>query len=223
MKKAIIIFIAFICCFQLAGNAQKARVGLSGGISFANLSRTIGGIGKDGDYRIGIAGGMLVDFPFGKKQQWSFQPSIDYVQKGAAEVAVAPVNKAYTALRYAELPLNFLYNLKCGKSKANTFYFGGGPFIDLPLPSKKVQHIPGNNIATDVSFGSIASSDLKGVDYGGNAIMGYRMGMGLFVSLHYTQGARNLAPLDNGDKVKSIVFGIRVGYLFKNNNNTTKK
>ena len=99
MKKAIFIFIAFIFCFQLTGNAQKARVGLTGGISIANLSRTIGGIGMDGDYRIGIAGGMLIDLPLGKKQRCSFQPSADYVQKGCAEQPLAPVNKAYTALR----------------------------------------------------------------------------------------------------------------------------
>ena len=216
MKKAIFIFIAFLFCFQLTGNAQKARVGLTGGISIANLSRTIGGIGKDGDYKIGIAGGMLVDLPFGKKGQWSFQPSADYVQKGAAEVATAPVNKAYTALRYAELPINFVRNFKCGKSKASTFYLGGGPYIAFNLPSKKVEHIPGNDIETDINFGELAASDMRGMDYGGNVILGFRTGSGIFVSAHYTQGARNLAPLDNGDKIKNIAFGFRLGYLFKN-------
>jgi len=220
MKKAIFIFIAFIFCFQLTGNAQKARVGLTGGLSFANLSRTIDGADKDGEYRVGIAGGMLVDLPFGKKQQWSFQPSVDYVQKGAAEEATAPVNKKYIALRYAELPVNLVRNFKCGKSKASTFYLGGGPFIAFPLPSKKVEHIPGNDVETDVSFGELAASDLRGIDYGGNVILGYRTGVGISVSLHYTQGARNLAPIENGDKIKTIAFGIRIGYLFKN---TTKK
>ena len=212
MKKAIFIFIASFFCFQLTGLAQKARVGLSGGISFANLSRTISGIGKDGDYRIGIAGGMLVDLPIGKKQKYSFQPSLDYVQKGAAEEALAPVNKAYTALRYVELPINFVRNLKWGKGN---FYFGGGPYIAFNLPSKKVQHIPGNDIETEVSFGELIANDMKGFDYGGNAIIGYRTGLGIFVTLHYTQGARNLVPVDNNDKIKNIAFGIRVGYLFK--------
>ncbi|NOT52518.1 MAG: PorT family protein [Chitinophagaceae bacterium] len=217
MKKAIFIFIAFLFCFQLTGNAQKARVGLTGGLSFANLSRTIGGIGEDGDYRIGIAGGMLVDLPFGKKQQWSFQPSVDYVQKGAAEVATAPVNKKYTALRYAEMPLNFVRNFKCGKSKQSTFYLGAGPYIAFNLPSKKVEHIPGNDVETDVMFGETVAHDMKGVDFGANAIMGYRTGMGIFVSLHYTQGARNLYPVDGTDnKIKNICFGVRIGYLFKN-------
>jgi hypothetical protein len=214
MKKAIIIFIAFIFCFQLAGYSQS-RVGLTGGIEIANLSRTIGGQDKDGDYRIGIAGGMLVDMPFGKKKKFSFQPSVEYVQKGAAEKAQAPVNKQYTALRYAELFPGLVYNMKSGKTKASTFYIGVGPFVDFNLPSKKVSHIPGNNIETDVSFGDQVANDFRGIDYGGRVILGYRTAMGIFVSLDYTQGGRNLAPVDNGDKIKSIAFGIRLGYLFK--------
>ncbi len=216
MKKAIFIFIAFMFCFELTGNAQKARVGLNLGLNIANLSRTIGGFDKDGDYRIGIAGGMLVDLPFGKKQQWSFQPSVNYVQKGTAEQPLAPINKQYIALRYAELDLNFLRNFKCGKDKGGTFYLGVGPYAGFNLPSKKVSHIPGNDVETDVSFGDQVANDLKGVDFGGNVLMGYRMPMGLSVTVNYSQGARNLAPTDNGDKIKNICFGVRVGYLFKN-------
>lgn len=216
MKKAIFIFIAFLFCFQLTGNAQKARVGLNAGLTAANLSRTIGGLDKDGEYRIGIGGGMLVNLPFGKKQQWAFEPSLSYVQKGAAEEALAPINKAYTALRYAELAPNFVRNFKCGKSKASTFYIGAGPYVGFNLPSKKVSHIPGNDVETDVSFGETVANDMKGIDWGGDVIMGFRTGMGISVSVHYTQGQRNLAPTDNGDKIKNIAFGFRLGYLFHN-------
>lgn len=213
MKKAIFIFIASLFCFQLTSVAQKARVGITGGISFANLSRSINGVGKDGEYRIGIAGGMLVDAPMGKKQKYSFQPALNYVQKGAAEDAVAPVNKAYTALRYAELSANFVRNLKWGKGN---LYFGAGPYAGFNLPSKKVQHIPGNNIETDVSWGDQVANDLKGFDWGGNFVLGYTLRNGIMISLNYTQGARNLVPVDNGsDKIKNIAFGVKVGYLFK--------
>ncbi|MBI5858926.1 MAG: PorT family protein [Sphingobacteriales bacterium] len=239
MKKVLLFLFAFALIMQTESFAQKTksksktktaktkapkdkkprfdaepRIGLSAGLSFANLSRTIGGLDKDGDYRIGVAGGMLVNVPFGKTKRFAFQPSVDYVQKGAAEVALTPVNRAYTALRYAELPLNFVYNLKWGK---NVLYFGGGPFIDFDLPSKKVSKIPGNKIESDVSFGDQVADDMNGIDFGGNAIIGFRTSMGFFVSLHYTQGARNLIPVENSnnDRIKSIAFGIRIGYLFK--------
>ena len=215
MKKTLFIFILFFLTLQFSGNAQ-ARVGLTGGLSFANLSRTISGADRDGEYHIGMAGGMMLDVPLGKKKRFSFQPAVDYVQKGAGEVATAPVNKAYTALRYIEVPLNVVYNLKWGK---NTLYFGGGPFIDLDLPSKKVSKIPGNKIETDVAFGNTNADDLNGIDFGGNAVLGFRVPMGIFVSFNYTQGARNLLAVDDNtdDKIKSIAFGIRIGYLFKAN------
>jgi hypothetical protein len=232
MKKVLLFLFASALLLQTEGFAQKkksksktkapkekkvvfpaeARIGLTGGLSFANLSRTLGGLDKDGDYRIGVAGGMMLNVPFGKTKRFAFQPAVDYVQKGAAEVALTPVNRAYTALRYAELPLNIVYNLKWGKS---VLYFGGGPYIDFDLPSKKVSRIPGNKIESDFLFGNTNADDMKGIDYGGNFLIGLRIPMGVSVSLHYTQGARNLVPVDNNDKIKSIAFGIRIGYLFK--------
>lgn len=244
MKKILLFLFAFALLLQTEGFAQKnksksskktkapkerkaafpsePRIGLTGGLSFSNLSRTIGTKDRDGDYRIGVAGGMMLNVPFGKSKRFAFQPAIDYVQKGAAEVFLTPVNRAYTALRYAEMPLNFVYNLKWGKK---IIYFGGGPFIDFDLPSKNVSRIPGNKIETDIRMGNEVSDDLRGIDYGGNAIIGFRIPNGMFVTLNYTQGARNLIPqgvLDlpgrENDKTKSIAFGIRVGYLFKAGN-----
>lgn len=219
MKKTILIVTAFIFCLNITALSQKTRVGLTGGISLANLSKTIGGADKDGEYRIGIMGGMLLDFPVCKKI--SFQPDLHYIQKGASFVPTTPVfNKIYTALRYAELAPNFVYNFTAGKG---VFYLGAGPYISFNLPSKNVTHTAGaDKIETDVSFGNAVANELRGVDYGGNVVMGFRMGNGIFVSANYIQGARNLVPQEILDlpasannKIKNIAFGIRVGYLFK--------
>jgi Outer membrane protein beta-barrel domain len=220
MKKTIFIVTTFIICLNITALSQKTRVGLTGGISFANLSKTIGGADKDGEYRIGIMGGMLLDFPVCKKI--SFQPDLHYIQKGASFVPTTPVfNKIYTALRYAELAPNFVYNFTAGKG---VFYLGGGPYISFNLPSKDVTHAAGaDKVETDVSFGNTLTNELRGVDYGGNVVMGFRMGNGIFVSANYIQGVRNLVPKEisdlsasANDKIKNIAFGIRVGYLFKN-------
>jgi len=222
MKKTIFILTAFSLCLSITAFSQKARVGLTGGISVANLSKTIGGADKDGEYRIGIMTGIQLEVPLGKKNKFSFQPDLHYIQKGASTIPTTPLfNKIYTALRYAELAPNFVYNFSRTKG---TFYLGGGPYIGLPLPSKNVTHSAGaDNIETDISFGNAVANDYKGVDYGGNAVMGYRMANGIFVSLNYIQGARNLIPKEKldlpgaaDDKVKNIAFGIRVGYLFHN-------
>jgi Outer membrane protein beta-barrel domain len=224
MKKTIFILSVFILCLNIAALSQKARVGVSGGIAFANISRTIAGADKDGEYRIGVTGGMQLEVPLCKKGKISFQPDLHYIQKGAAEIPSTPsLNKVYTALRYAELFPNFVYNFKAGKG-GSVFYLGGGPYVALPLQSKKVTHSAGApKVETDISFGNAVANDLRGVDYGGNVVMGFRLGNGIFVAANYIQGGRNLVPSDiqdlpasANDKVKNIAFALRVGFLFKN-------
>ena len=222
MKKMILFVTAFIFCLNITALSQKTRVGVTGGISFANLSRTIGGVDKDGEYRIGVMGGLQLEVPLCKNNKFSFQPDLHYIQKGAATIPTTPAfNKIYTALRYAELAPNVVYNFKAGKG---VFYLGGGPYISFNLPSKNVTHSPGaDKVETDISFGNAIANDLKGVDYGGNVVMGIRLGNGIFVAVNYLQGVRNLVPQDKldlpasaNDKIKNIAFGIRVGFLFKN-------
>ncbi len=222
MKKTILILAAFIFCLNITALSQKTRVGISGGISVANLSRTTGGADRDGEYRLGIMGGLQLEVPLCKKGNFSFQPDLHYIQKGASDIPTTPtLNKIYTALRYAELAPNFVYNFKAGKG---FFYLGGGPYLAFNLPSKKVTHAPGTDkVETEVLFGNAVANDMRGIDYGGNVVMGFRLGNGIFVAANYIQGARNLIPQEVLDlpasadnKLKNIAFGIRVGYLFKN-------
>jgi hypothetical protein len=225
MKKMIFILTAFIFCLSFTALSQKTRVGVTGGISFANLSRTISGADKDGEYRLGITTGLQLELPLCKNGKFSFQPDLHYIQMGASQIPTTPTFiKIYTALRYVQLAPNFVRNFNTGKG---TFYLGGGPYLGLPLPSKNVTHTAGApNIETDISFGNAIANDLRGVDYGGNAVMGYRMNNGIFVALNFIQGARNLVPDEklklsgsSDDKIKNIAFAIRVGYLF----NATQK
>jgi len=228
MKKTIFILTTCIFCLSITARSQKTRVGITGGIVAANLSKTIGGADQDGEYKLGIIGGFQLEVPLGKKNKFSFQPDLHYIQKGASIIPTNPVfNKIYTALRYAELAPNFVYNFKGNKGN---FYLGGGPYVGLPLPSKNVTHTAGApNIETDVSFGNEVAKDLRGVDFGVNVVMGYRMNNGIFVSANYIQGARNLVPGDKldipasaDDKIKNIAFAIRVGYLFMNTSKEKK-
>lgn len=220
MKKVILTLTVFTLCFSIAGFSQKARVAVTGGLNFAKITRSIGGFDKSGDSKVGLITGLMMEVPIGKKGNFSFQPDFRYAQKGTAEELLAPVVRKYTALRYAELATNFVYNLR-DKHEA-TFYLGAGPYVGLPLPSKEVEHTAGSpNINTDITWGNLAANDYKGIDYGADFTMGYRIKNGIFVAVNYTQGARNLVPsakLDipgsERDKVKNMAFALRIGYLF---------
>jgi hypothetical protein len=229
MKKTIFILTALIFCLSFTAMSQKTRVGITGGLVNANLSRTIGGFGKDGQYKIGLIGGLQLEVPLGKKNKFSFQPDLHYIQKNTSEKPSTPtIDKIYTGLRYAELAPNFVLNF-FGKKKG-AFYVGGGPFLSLPLPSKKVNKLVGApKTETDVSFGNLVANDFKGVDYGGNVVMGYRTSGGIFISASYIQGARNLVPdkileipASANDKIKDIAFAIRLGCLINNKSKMKK-
>ena len=132
MKKALILIIAGVCLLQINGLSQKTEVGITGGITFSNMYGKKGGVDTRGDARTGFTVGMLVDAPIGKTN-WSFQPGIHYVQKGAFTSKTSTTKQAI-ALRYAEFLVNFVHYTK---GKATRLYFGLGPSLGLNLPSKK--------------------------------------------------------------------------------------
>ncbi len=224
MKKTIFILSAFVLCMNISGFSQKSRVGMTSGLSTSTLCRTIGGVKKDVNYRVGYVGGLQLEVPLGKKQKFSFQPDLTYIQKGGSINPVAPAtDKLNIALRYAQLAPNFVYNCKV-KLTNGFFYFGAGPYIGFNLPSKKITvSATGEKIETDVSFGNAVANDVKGIDYGGNCIIGYRTKYGLFVSANHIFGLRNLVPdailalpVSANDKTRNHGFAVRLGYYFSN-------
>ena len=158
----------------------------------------------------GFLGGMIIDVPLG--DNISFQPQLNYVQKGNLSREDAN-QRIYNALRYVELPANFVYNLNAGNT---VFYLGAGPSIAFNVPSKKVtKPEEGESTYTDILFGKTPENDFKGMDYGVNFLLGIRFGS-TFLSGFYNMGLRNLNPKEGADDIKNKCFGIQIGYLFKN-------
>ncbi len=218
MKKALILIIAGICSFQINGFSQKTQVGLTGGITSSNIYGNKNGLDQRGDSRTGMTLGMFVDAPIGKTR-WAFQPSLNYMQKGKND-QINPDTKNATALRYAELDLNFVHYTK----GANKLFFGAGPYLALNLPSKTVLITPGNRIETTLLLGKDPSNTYKGADYGANGIIGVRMKCGFVLTANYSLGLRNMIPKPSGDDVlRNGTLGFRIGYIFKNANSGTPR
>jgi Outer membrane protein beta-barrel domain len=184
---------------------------------------TVNNVDVKGTSKTGITFGMLVDKPLGKSHV-SFQPSLNYVQKGKV-ISEATKSKNYLALRYAETHINFLYN---SNTKTN-FFIGGGPALSFDLPSQYVLKTSNATAAnlnpkpkfsraeTSVLFGKDAASNFKGLDYGVNLMTGVRMKCGFFFGINYTYGIRNLVPVEKaGDEIRNACFSIKTGFLFKN-------
>lgn len=213
MKKVLFLSIAAVCLFQLKGLAQKSLVGLTAGITSSNVYGNVGGVDKRLDSRTGFTVGMVVDAPIGKSR-FSFQPAVHYVQKGGYTVN-NDIDKKADALRFADILLNFVHYTKNPKTQ---LFFGLGPQIGLNLPSKKVSIEDGKSKEVrSIAFGKTAASDYRGLDWGANGLAGLRFKNGIFFSVNYTFGLRNVIPVPTGDdKLRNAVLGFRLGYFFPN-------
>jgi hypothetical protein len=221
MKKVLFLFIIAACLLQINAFAQKAQVGITGGITPSNIYGEVGGLDKRGDVRTGLTVGMLVDAPIGKTN-FSFQPGIHYVQKGTYTNKTNTVKEA-DLLRYADLIANFVYYLG-GKDK-NRLYFGLGPQIGFTLPSKKIKIEDGETTEVrNIAFGDTEFDDYNNLDYGANVLAGVRFKNGIIFSVNYTFGLSNIMPTPTGDDhLRNGSAGIRIGYFFSNTPKEKKK
>src|ERR1700733_14265221 len=130
MKKAIFVLLVSACCLQLTAYSQKSAVGVIGGVTIPNIKGPLTNLSNSGSSRTGYSVGLFISTPLGSS--FSFEPQVDYVQKGSnrTQVIAGATQKVGVALRYAEIPFNFLYNLAMGEGK---FFIGAGPYGALNL------------------------------------------------------------------------------------------
>jgi hypothetical protein len=215
MKKSIVFLFVIIASIHINAQAQKTRVGVVGGLTMSNFEGKMTGVDLDYKSYTGYTVGMVVNAPF-KKGNFSFQPGLHYTQKGAVTLFLKN-QEDYTALRYADLALNLVYNTS--GDKKGSFYFGAGPQIGANLPSKKVTVFKPSDVKTEtnVIFGNEVASDLRGIDWGANFIAGYTLKCGATFAFNYNLGIRNLIPeaKNNNDELRNSQFGFRIGYFFK--------
>ncbi|MEO5946784.1 MAG: porin family protein [Chitinophagaceae bacterium] len=218
MKKVLFILTVIMLYLQLPAVAQKAKVGLEAGIAISNFSGNLNGKNTDYQSRTGLTAGMVVDMPIGKTN-FSFRPSVNYVQKGA--VTIETMNeKEYYALRYAEFAFNFLYHTS-SKTGGVGFFIGLGPSVSLNLPSKSVVETGSTKVESNLILGNEGAAVLRGIDYGATGLAGVELKKNCFLSFSYNYGLRNLIPdtkqvISPSDELKSRTFAIKVGFLLNN-------
>jgi len=222
VMKRMLALAALLFSLPVFVDAQSAQVGVSTGVTSSDMYGEVGGNKVAGDKRMGYAFGMFINVPI-KKTSISFLPSINYVQKGNTQVKDNNRDQ-WTALRYAELHANFVYNTN--GSKGNNFFIGGGPFFGANLPSafvsKTIVRDPTKSdywlrTETNVNIGNEANSHYRFGDYGMNVLMGYRLKCGWGLSFNYSAGLRNTKPMATGDDyINNHVMGLNLSYLVKN-------
>ena len=221
MKK-LFLSLAVIAA-TISVNAQN-KIGLQAGTTFSTYNEEFpNNVERKSDSKFGFTVGALADIDFGNSV--SFRPELNFIQKGGEQKYSPNANTKFQeelTLNYIQISPNFVYNFKAGMGQ---FFIGVGPELSFGLGGKSKSELVTTGTTTttsasetDVKFDSKKNAGgvrhLKSVDYGANALLGYKFNNGLFLSGGYTAGLNNLSNEDNSS-FKTGGINLKIGYMFK--------
>ncbi len=211
MKKYFIVLI-LITTVTSYSVSQSPTFGVQAGITLANEKAKFADESEKSDSKIGFTAGILADFPL--QDNLSFQPSLNFTQKGASTKDDSFGTEKIT-LNYLEVPLNLVFKI----GERGQAYFGLGPVLSVGLSGKDKFEFEGSTEEEDITFGSNEDEDLKRFEFSGNILAGYMITGGLSITANYNMGISSIVHGDNdlNASIRNNYFGIRLGYLLSGN------
>lgn len=205
MKK--ILLLATAATISLNSNAQLS-IAPELGFQMYKMNEKISGTKIDFKFRPSFRIGVNATYAI--NNNISIDGALFYSVKGAKfdESGI----KATTSLNYLEIPIFVNYHF--GTSDNNHFFAGAGPYVGYCISGKTKQDGAGDN---KLEIGSDKTKDdIKPMDFGLNANVGYQMSNGLYLRAFYSLGLANAMPGGDADNViKNMGFGLSAGYRFK--------
>lgn len=192
MKKNLItICVILVAC--ISANAQIFKLGIKGGINYANQTGTDITVNSTNYKTEAITNyhiGLLAEVKLGER--FSLQPEVLYSTQGAKYDAIGVANDFTNDIGYISIPVMAKINLN------NTFSLEFGPQASF-LMSKK----------NEVGINSIKNQ--KDIDFGAGAGLGIRVTKSIFLQGRYVVGLSEISP---DAKVKNSVLQVSAGLLF---------
>jgi hypothetical protein len=190
MKRIIITSCLFLA-LSLTTQAQIFKLGLKGGVNYANQNGTAITVNNKNYKTEAITNyhiGLLAEVNLGKR--FSIQPEILYSTQGAKFVnAMDVINDFTNDVGYISIPVMAKINLN------NTFSLDFGPQASFLLSNKK----------------EVSIKDQKNLDFGAGGGLTIHVTKGLFVQGRYVVGLTDISP---EAKVKNSVLQVSAGFLF---------
>jgi hypothetical protein len=192
MKKNLItICVILVAC--ISANAQIFKLGIKGGINYANQTGTDITVNSTNYKTEAISNfhiGLLAEVKLGDR--FSIQPEVLYSTQGAKYDAIGVAQDFTNDIGYISIPVMAKIYLN------NTFSLEFGPQASF-LMSKK----------NEVSINSIKNQ--KDIDFGAGAGLGIRVTKSIFLQGRYMVGLSEISP---DAKVKNSVLQVSAGLLF---------
>jgi hypothetical protein len=189
MKRIVFTCFLFVA-LSITSQAQIFRLGLKGGVNYANQNGTAITINSTNFKTEAISNyhiGLLAEVKLGER--FSIQPEVLYSTQGAKYDAVGLVNDFTNDIGYICIPVMAKINLN------NTFSLDFGPQASFLMSKKK-----------DVSI-----NDQKNLDFGAGGGLTIYITKGLFLQGRYIVGLTDISP---EAKVKNSVLQVSAGFLF---------
>lgn len=194
MKKNILIILAIVSFNTVF--AQKAHVGLKGGLNFSNFTYD----DRDpSDYKIGFHAGGVAHIHVTKK--FAIQPELMYSDQGREFTLLN--NEYTTTLGYINIPIlaQYMFN--------NGFRLQAGPQLGFLVSAKEKY----NRITVDQKD-KYNSTDISFV-----AGLGYLSPSGLGIDGRWIFGLSNINENSNGIKARNNVAQLGIFYMFNHTAN----
>jgi outer membrane protein with beta-barrel domain len=206
MKKMILSCLA--AAVLATGAKAQMAIGPEGGINISNYTGFSGGQYLNTTIQTGIRIGGVVQDPI--SHSFYIERGLFYVMNGFK--MDVPAGNASARINTAELPLNLLYKFHANRAGDRVF-IGIGPYLAFNMTGR--YKVTAASVDRKLSFGSDDHDDMKIVDFGAGASIGYQVGNGVFIRAHAQMGFVNLKPYgDENNALYNTNYGVTIGYLF---------
>ncbi|MBL7713711.1 MAG: PorT family protein [Chitinophagaceae bacterium] len=211
MKK-ILLFAAVL--FTAGQASAQISIAPEAGIQMTDLrmSSSDSSLGDFG-YKTGFRAG--VNFA-AELNDFSIHAGAFYTTKGAKSESFGV--KLTINMTYIDIPVYVNYNIL--NKSGNKLFVGVGPYLSYCMSGKiKAKgSFLGQSIdqSEDLNIGSSATDQIRSLDFGGNANIGFISAMGLYARASYSLGFANIANNDASEgTIKTTGFALSVGYQVK--------
>jgi hypothetical protein len=206
MKKSMFFLAAVFALGIQAANAQT--FGIKGGVNFANLSMSSGGMSVSPKSITGFHIGPVAEFQL--KESLFFNTGLLYSLKGAKIEGDEFSPNEQIKINYLEIPLNLAYKFPL-KEKSD-FFIQAGPYLAYGLSGTDEYGEESIDLFSE-------EGGAKRFDYGLGFGGGVQFGS-IVASVNYQLGLANLIESTSTEfetpdvKVKNKVFQISLAYMF---------
>ena len=200
MKKTV-LFLTIALGAAGAAQAQSISYGVKAGASLTNFTGK--GV-EDAKNKFGFIGGLVANFAV--NDIFSVQPEVLFSMKGAkaeAQLTGSPTVTRKVKLSYIDVPVLAHIN-------AAGLFFELGPQIGFLASAKGTLEAQGQSFTQDIK------DEVKNVDFGYAAGLGYQMKNGPGVGLRYNGGFTDLSKdvTTNDGAVRNSAFQLYLTYMF---------